>query len=395
MELEGGGFGTRAVHAGQSPEPVTGAIMTPLFLTSTYVQDGVARPRHGHEYARVDNPTRTALEANLAALEGGAHGVAFASGLAAIEAVLKANLSAGDRVVCADNLYGGSERLFRFWERFGVRFDYVNTSDLEALEAAILPDTRLVFLETPTNPLMRITDLAAGAELARAAGALLVVDNTFATPFLQRPLELGADVVVHSTTKYLNGHSDVIGGAVVVRSDEQAERLRYQQMATGAVPGPLDCWLVLRATKTLHLRMRAHSANARALAGHLESHPAVDRVLYPGLASHPQHDLARRQMRDFGGMITVDMGSDDRAEALASGTRIFALAESLGGVESLISVPARMTHASVPEERRQAMGLTGGLVRLSVGVEDVEDLVADLDRALAGVKPRGGASRTG
>jgi len=382
MELEGSGFGTRAVHAGQTPDPATGAIMTPVFHTSTYVQDGVARPRDGHEYARVTNPTRTALERNLAALEGGEHGVAFASGLAAIEAILKANLQSGDGVVCGDNLYGGSERLFRFWERFGVRFEYVDTSDPAALESAIGRGTKLIFLETPTNPLMQLTDLAAAGELARSSGALLVVDNTFATPALQRPLELGADLVVHSTTKYLNGHSDVIGGAVVVRSDEQAERLRYQQMATGAVPGPMDCWLVLRATKTLHLRMRAHCGNARAIAHHLQSHPAVDRVLYPGLESHPQHDLARRQMSDFGGMITVDMGSPQRAETLASSTRIFSLAESLGGVESLISVPARMTHASVPEERKRAMGLTEGLVRLSVGVEDLEDLVADLDRAL-------------
>jgi len=385
MDLEGSGFGTRAVHAGQSPDPETGAIMTPGFHTSTDVQDGVARPRRGHEYARVTNPTRTALERNLAALEKGEHGMAFASGLAAIESVLKANLEAGDRVVCGDNLYGGSERLFRFWERFGVRFQYVDTSDHAALEAAVGTDTRLIFLETPTNPLMQLTDLAAAGELARSSGALLVVDNTFATPALQRPLELGADVVVHSTTKYLNGHSDVIGGAVVVRSDEQAERLRYQQMATGAVPGPLDCWLVLRATKTLHLRMRAHCENAAAIARHLESHTAVDRVLYPGLISHPQHDLARRQMSDFGGMITVDLGSPERAEALASGTRIFALAESLGGVESLISVPARMTHASVPKERKRAMGLTPSLVRLSVGIEDLEDLVADLDRALDAV----------
>jgi len=356
--------------------------MTPLFLTSTYVQDGVARPRAGHEYARVTNPTRTALEGNLASLEGGRHGFAFASGLAAIEAVLKANLSSGDHVVCGDNLYGGSERLFRFWERYGVRFDYVDTSDADRLGNAIRAGTRMVYLETPTNPLMRLTDIAATAEMAREAGAVLVVDNTFATPVLQRPLELGADVVVHSTTKYLNGHSDVVGGAVIVGSDDQAERLRYQQMATGAVPGPLDCWLVLRATKTLHLRMRAHCDSARVIADHLEGHPAVARVLYPGLASHPQHELAQRQMSDFGGMITIDVETAERAETLASGTGLFALAESLGGVESLISVPARMTHASVPDDRRREMGLTDGLVRLSVGVEDVEDLLEDLDQAL-------------
>ena len=382
-ETEGDGFGTRAIHAGQTPDPETGAIMTPLFLTSTYVQDGVAEPRRGHEYARVTNPTRTALEANLASLEGGEHGIAFASGLAAIEAILKANLSTGDHVVCGDNLYGGSERLFRFWERFGVRFDYVDTSDTGALRAAVQPETRLIFLETPTNPLMRLTDLAASAEIAGEVGALLAVDNTFATPFLQRPLELGADLVVHSTTKYLNGHSDVVGGAVIVRSADQDERLRYQQMATGGVPGPLDCWLVLRATKTLHLRMKAHCENARVIADHLVGHPAVGHVFYPGLSTHPQYELARRQMSGFGGMITIDMGTAARAQALATGTRLFSLAESLGGVESLISVPARMTHASLPAERRRSTGLTDGLVRLSVGVEDVADLVADLDRALA------------
>jgi cystathionine beta-lyase/cystathionine gamma-synthase len=382
---DGDGFGTRAVHAGQSPDTETGAIMTPLFLTSTYVQDGVARPRQGHEYARVTNPTRSALEANLASLESGSHGVVFGSGLAAIEAVLKANLVAGDHVLCGDNLYGGSERLFRFWERYGLVFDYVDTSDIGALRDAICPETRMVYLETPTNPLMTLTDLEAGARVARDAGALLVVDNTFATPVLQRPLEMGADIVVHSTTKYLNGHSDVVGGACMVRSGELAEGLRYQQMATGGVPGPMDCWLVLRATKTLHLRMRAHCDNARIIAERLAAHPAVGRVLYPGLPDHPQRELAARQMSDFGGMITVDMETAERAEQLASGTRLFALAESLGGVESLISVPARMTHASLPAERKRAMGLTDGLVRLSVGVEDVADLVRDLEEALESV----------
>lgn len=377
------GFATRAVHAGQSPDRETGAIMTPLFLTSTYVQDGVGSPRLGHEYARVTNPTRSALEANLASLEGGRHGIAFASGLAAIEAVLKANLEAGDHVVCGHNLYGGSERLFRFWERYGVRFEYVDASSTDRLREAVRSDTRLVFLETPTNPLMQLTDLEAAAEIAREAGAVLAVDNTFATPWLQRPLEFGAHVVVHSTTKYLNGHSDVVGGAVVTASDELNEKFHYQQMATGAVPGPLDCWLVLRATKTLHLRMRAHCENAEIVARHLVDHPEVDRVLYPGLPEHPQHELAKRQMKGFGGMITLDMGTAERAAALASRTRIFALAESLGGVESLISVPALMTHASVPPERRAAMGLTEALVRLSVGIEDVEDLVEDLDEALS------------
>jgi cystathionine beta-lyase/cystathionine gamma-synthase len=378
-------FGTLAVHAGQEPEGATGAIITPLYQTSTYVQDGVGRPREGYEYARVTNPTRTALEENLAALEGGRHGLTFGSGLAAIEAIVKANLSAGDHVVCGDNMYGGTERLFRFWERYGVCFEYVDTADLGALESAIRPDTRLVFLETPTNPLMALSDIAACAGIAHATEALLAVDNTFATPYLQRPLDLGADIVMHSTTKYLNGHSDVVGGALIMNSDDQAERYRYQQLATGAVPGPMDCWLLLRATKTLHLRMRAHCDNAEVIATFLAGQPAVERVLYPGLPDHPQHDLAKRQMRGFGGMITVDMGSGERAEALAGSTRLFALAESLGGVESLISVPARMTHASVPAERRAAMGLTDGLVRLSVGVEDVEDLIADLEQALSGL----------
>lgn len=381
----GHGFGTRAVHAGQRPDPSTGAIMTPIFQTSTYVQDGVGRPRDGHEYARVTNPTRTALEANLASLEGGRHGVVFASGLAAIESMLKSDLRAGDHVVSCDNLYGGTERLFRFWERFGIEFDYVDTGDVAAVEAVLRPGTRLVYLETPTNPLMRLSDISECARVAHEAGALLAVDNTFATPYLQRPIERGADIVVHSTTKYLNGHSDVVGGALVVSSDELAEGYRYQQMATGAVPGPMDCWLVLRATKTLHVRMRAHCDSAGRIASWLTSHPEIQAVLYPGLSDHPQHELARSQMAGFGGMITLDMGSRDRAEKLANRTRLFALAESLGGVESLISVPARMTHASLPSERREAMGLTDSLVRLSVGIEDVDDLIADLEQALAGL----------
>ena len=376
------GFGTLAVHAGQQPETRSGAIMTPIFQTSTYVQDGVGETREGHEYARVSNPTRTALEANLAALEAGTAGRCFASGLAATEAVLKATLTRGERVVCGDNLYGGSERLFRFWERFGVEFEFVDTGDPEEVRRALQPGARLLFLETPTNPLMRITDIEACAVAAHDAGALLVVDNTFATPWLQRPLELGADLVVHSTTKYLGGHSDLIGGAVIAASPELDEALGWQQMATGAVPGPMDCYLLLRSTKTLHVRMRAHCDNASRIACFLDEHPDVERVLYPGLPSHPQHDLAKRQMRGFGGMITLDLGSAERARRLAGATRVFSLAESLGGVESLISVPARMTHASVPAERRDRMGLTESLVRLSVGIEDPEDLIADLGAAL-------------
>ena len=376
------GFGTLAVHAGQQPETRSGAIMTPIFQTSTYVQDGVGETREGHEYARVSNPTRTALEANLAALEAGTAGRCFASGLAATEAVLKATLTRGERVVCGDNLYGGSERLFRFWERFGVEFEFVDTGDPEEVRRALQPGARLLFLETPTNPLMRITDIEACAVAAHDAGALLVVDNTFATPWLQRPLELGADLVVHSTTKYLGGHSDLIGGAVIAASPELDEALGWQQMATGAVPGPMDCYLLLRSTKTLHVRMRAHCDNASRIACFLDEHPDVERVLYPGLPNHPQHDLAKRQMRGFGGMITLDLGSAERARRLAGATRVFSLAESLGGVESLISVPARMTHASVPAERRDRMGLTESLVRLSVGIEDPEDLIADLGAAL-------------
>jgi len=376
------GFGTLAVHAGQQPETRSGAIMTPIFQTSTYVQDGVGETREGHEYARVSNPTRTALEANLAALEAGTGGRCFASGLAATEAVLKATLKRGDRVVCGDNLYGGSERLFRFWERFGVEFEFVDTGEVDEVRRAMEPGARLLFLETPTNPLMRITDIEACAGAAHDAGALLVVDNTFATPCLQRPLELGADLVVHSTTKYLGGHSDLIGGAVIVTAPELDEALGWQQMATGAVPGPMDCFLLLRSTKTLHVRMRAHCDNASRIACFLDEHPEVERVLYPGLPDHPQHDLAKRQMQGFGGMITLDVGSAERARRLAGATRLFSLAESLGGVESLISVPARMTHASVPAERREKMGLTESLVRLSVGIEDPEDLIADLAAAL-------------
>jgi len=375
-------FGTLAVHAGQAPDPTTGAIMPPVYQTSTYVQLGLGRHR-GYEYARTQNPTREALEANVAALEGGRFGVAFASGLAAIEAVAKL-LQAGDHVVCGEGVYGGTYRLFdRVWRRFGLEFSFVDTSDLDEVRAALRPTTRLVHLETPTNPTLCLADIAAVAELAHAVGAWLAVDNTFATPFNQRPLELGADLVVHSTTKYLNGHSDVVGGIVVTSNDELHTQLRFLQNATGAVPGPWDCWLVLRGTKTLHLRMAAHNRNGQRVAEWLAQHPKVERVIYPGLPSHPQHALACRQMRGFTGMIAVDLGDEGRAKRFVEGTRLFALAESLGGVESLIGHPLTMTHASVPPERRARLGITPGLVRLSVGVEDVEDLIADLDRALA------------
>ena len=377
------GFETLAIHAGHTPDPMTGAVMPPIYQTSTYVQDGVGEPRGGHEYARVTNPTRTALEENLAALEGGAVGAAFGSGLAAIEAILKALLEEGDHVVCGSNVYGGTERMFRtVWSRFGLGFTYVDTSDLAALRAAMRPETRLVHMETPTNPMMQISDIAACAEIAHEGGALLTVDNTFSTPFLQRPLDLGADIVVHSTTKYLNGHSDVIGGAIVTGDRELGERIRDQQRISGPVPGPLDCWLVLRGIKTLHVRMTRHCENAERVAEFLVGHSAAGNVLYPGLPTHPQHELARRQMQGFGGMISFDAGSFEQARIVAASTRVFQLAESLGGVESLISVPAEMTHASVPEEVREKIGLTSGLVRLSVGIESVDDLIADLGSAL-------------
>lgn len=377
------GLETLAIHAGHTPDPMTGSVMPPIYQTSTYVQDGVGEPRGGHEYARVTNPTRTALEENLAALEGGAVGAAFGSGLAAIEAVLKAVLEEGDHVVCGSNVYGGTERMFRtVWSRFGIDFTYVDTSDLEALRAAMRPQTRLVHIETPTNPMMQISDIAACAEIAHQGGALLTVDNTFPTPFLQRPLSLGADIAVHSTTKYLNGHSDVIGGAIVCGDRNLGERIRDQQRISGPVPGPLDCWLVLRGIKTLHVRMKRHCENAERVAEFLVGHSAAGNVLYPGLPTHPQHALARRQMKGFGGMISFDAGSYERARTVAASTRVFQLAESLGGVESLISVPAEMTHASVPEEVREKIGLTNGLVRLSVGIENVDDLIADLRGAL-------------
>jgi cystathionine beta-lyase/cystathionine gamma-synthase len=380
-------FGTRAVHAGQRPDQETGAIMSPIYQTSTYVQDGLGRHK-GFEYARTRNPTRDALERNVAALEGAAHGFAFASGLAATDAVLKL-LSAGDHVICGSNVYGGTHRIMtQVFERLGLRFAFVDTRDSANIAAAVTDATRMIYVETPTNPMMHLTDLAAVAALARDRELVLVVDNTFATPVLQQPVALGADVVLHSTTKYLNGHSDMVGGMVLTTRDDLAERLAFLQNAVGAVPGPMDCWLALRGTKTLHLRMERHDQNGRRIAAWLAEHPAVLRVYYPGLPSHPQHELARRQMSGFGGMISLDVGSLEAARAAVEHTRVFALAESLGGVESLIGHPASMTHASVPRAMREEMGLTDGLVRLSVGIEDVDDLLEDLERALqAAAKP--------
>ena len=374
-------FATRAVHAGHVGDPLSGAVMTPIYQTSTYIQDGLGRHK-GFEYARTRNPTREALERNVAALEGGHHGFAFGSGLAALDAVMTL-LSAGDHVVSGENVYGGSHRqMTHIWSRLGLSFTFVDGGDTKAVAAAITPATKIVYAETPTNPMMRLCDLAATAELAKRAGALLVVDNTFATPFFQQPLPLGADIVLHSTTKYLNGHSDMIGGLLVTDRDDVAERLGFIQNSVGAVPGPFDCWLALRGTKTLALRMRQHDASGRRIAEWLTQQPRVRKVYYPGLPSHPQYELACRQMTGFGGMISIELGDVAFARRVVERTRIFALAESLGGVESLIGHPASMTHASVPREMRERMGLTDSLVRLSVGIEDVDDLIADLGQAL-------------
>ncbi|MBA3889496.1 MAG: aminotransferase class V-fold PLP-dependent enzyme [Gemmatimonadaceae bacterium] len=376
------GFGTRAIHAGQRPEPHAGAIMTPVYLTSTYVQDGIGRNK-GYEYARGKNPTREALERNVAALEGARHGFAFASGTGCLDSIMKLFRS-GDHIVCGENVYGGTFRLFdRILQNFGLTFSYVDTRDANRIAEACTPNTRAVLVETPTNPLMRITDLTAAAEAAHQAGALLIVDNTFATPFFQLPFQHGADIVFHSTTKYLNGHSDMIGGIALVNDDQLAERLQFILNAAGAIPGPFDAWLALRGTKTLHLRMPRHDANGRQVAAWLAERLGHERVVYPGLESHPQHALAARQMRGFGGMITVELGTQERANAVLEKMRVFSLAESLGGVESLISHPASMTHGSVPADVKARLGITDGMVRLSCGVEDVEDLIGDLAQALA------------
>ena len=374
-------FSTRCLHAGQEPDPSTGAIITPIYQTSTYVQEELGKHK-GYEYARTQNPTREALERNVANIESGTAGFAFASGMAAIGAIATL-LKAGDHVVVSDNTYGGTFRLFdKVLRKFQLSFSYVDTADLDATERAFTPSTRMLFVETPTNPIMRITDLAGAAALAKSRNARLVVDNTFASPAIQRPIEFGADLVVHSTTKYLNGHSDSIGGVVVAVNADDIEWLRFVQNAEGAILSPFDSWLVLRGTKTLALRMAQHNANGLALAEFLSAHPQVRHVYYPGLPSHPQHALASKQMRGFGGMLAFELGSLEAARRVLNGVRLHALAESLGGVESLISHPATMTHASVPAEKRQALGITDGLVRISAGVEDIEDLKADLVQAL-------------
>jgi cystathionine beta-lyase/cystathionine gamma-synthase len=374
-------FSTICLHAGQEPDPSTGAIITPIYQTSTYVQDELGKHK-GFEYGRTQNPTRLALERNIAAIERGKAGYAFASGMAAIGAITTM-LKTGDHVIVSDNTYGGTFRLFdKVLTRYQLAFSYIDTSDLKAVERAFTPATRMLFVETPTNPMFKITDLRAAAELAHRYDARLVVDNTFASPYVQRPIELGADLVTHSTTKYLNGHSDSIGGIVIAVRDDDIEWLKFVQNAAGAILSPFDSFLVLRGTKTLPLRMIQHNANALALAEYLDRHPKVQRVYYPGLPSHPQHELAKRQMHGFGGMLAFELGSLDAARTVLNGVRLHALAESLGGVETLISHPATMTHASVPADRRAALGITDGLVRISAGIEDIDDLKDDLAQAL-------------
>ncbi len=374
-------FSTICIHAGQIPDPSTGAIITPIYQTSTYVQEALGRHK-GYEYARTQNPTRSALEGNLAAMEGGPAAFAFASGLAATGAIMTL-LESGDHVVVTDNTYGGTYRLFeRVLRKSQLDFTYVDTADLDAIRRAIRPATKMLFIETPTNPTLRLTDLEAASAIAHEHQLAVVVDNTFASPYVQRPLELGADLVLHSTTKFLNGHSDSVGGAVIATRDDHIDWLRFIQNAEGAILGPMDAWLVLRGTKTLPVRMERHNASALAVAEYLERHPKVTRVHYPGLAAHPQHALASRQMRGYGGVVSFELGSLDRVRDFLNHVALAALAESLGGVETLISHPASMTHASVPPERRQAIGLTDDMVRISVGLEDLDDLLEDLGQAL-------------
>lgn len=376
-------FETLAIHAGQQSDPNNGAVMTPVYFSSTFEQDAPAKPRAGYEYSRTSNPTRTALQDNLAALESGKWGLAFASGLAATNALCH-RLRPGDHVLATNDLYGGTFRLFkRCFEHFGIAFDFVKASDAAAVERALRPSTRYLFLESPTNPLLSISDLAPLAALAKKRGVLTVVDNTFATPYLQRPLELGADLVLHSLTKYIGGHSDVVAGALIGSDEELRKELAFYQNAVGGQLGPMDAFLVLRGVKTLSLRMERHCANAQRIAEALTQHPLVEKVYYPGLTTHPQHALAARQMKAFGGMVSFELsGGIPAANAFATATELFTLAESLGGVESLVEVPASMTHASIPPEERKKAGLSDGLVRLSVGIEHVDDLLADVQQAI-------------
>ncbi len=376
------GFSTIAIHAGNEPDSATGAVSVPIYQTSTYAQEGVGKHK-GYEYARTQNPTRSALETNIAALEGARFGYAFASGMSATDAVLKL-VKAGEHVILGDNTYGGTFRLFnRVLSNYGVEFDLVDTTDISAVERAFKPNTKMVFVETPTNPVMSVTDLKAVSDVAHAQGAKVVCDNTFMSPYLQRPLEFGVDIVVHSTTKYLNGHSDSVGGFVALNDAADAEWIQFIQNSVGAILSPFDSFLVLRGTKTLAIRMEAHDRNGRQVASFLAEHPKIQKVYYPGLASHPQHELAARQQKGFGGMVAFETGSLDNAKNVLESVKLCILGESLGGVESLISHPATMTHASVPPEKRQQLGITDGLVRISVGIEDVEDIIGDLDQALS------------
>jgi len=376
-------FGTKVIHAGLEPDPTTGAIMTPIYQTSTYVQDAVGAHK-GYEYSRTHNPTRDALQKNLAALENGKYGLCFASGMAATDTIIKL-LSPGDEVISTNDLYGGSYRIFtQIFEKYGIKFHFTSMDSISKIETLINNNTRLIWIETPTNPLMNIIDIEAATELAKKHDIIVAVDNTFCTPYLQNPLDLGADIVVHSVTKYIAGHSDVVMGAIVVNDVELLDRLAFIQNASGGVPGPQDCFLVLRGIKTLHIRMDRHCQNAKEIVRFLEEHPKVDQLLWPGLTTHPNHEVAKKQMNDFGGMISFTLKGDDVDEAMAILTRFryFSLAESLGGVESLVGHPATMTHASIPKEEREKSGLKDSLIRLSVGIEDVEDLMDDLKKAL-------------
>lgn len=374
---------TKYIHAGATPDPSTGAIMTPIFQTSTYVQEAPAVNK-GFEYARSQNPTRKALEEALAIIENGKFGLAFSSGVAATDAVIKL-LQPGDEVICGNDMYGGTYRLFtKVFAKFGINFNYVNTTDINNVQKAVTDKTKLIWIETPTNPLMNVTDIAAAAAIAKSKKILLAVDNTFASPALQNPLDLGADIVMHSVTKYLGGHSDVIQGALVIKDPELREQLYFIQKSCGAVPGPMDCFLVLRGIKTLGVRMKAHCENGKVIANWLRNHPKVAKVYWPGFEDHPNHAIAKKQMRDFGGMLSFELKNDNVAEAkrVLSSTHLFSLAESLGGVESLINHPASMTHASIPREERIKNGLSDGLIRLSVGIEDADDLINDLNNAI-------------
>jgi cystathionine beta-lyase/cystathionine gamma-synthase len=378
------GFATRAIHTGQEPDPLTGAVTVPIYPTSTYVQQGIGEHK-GYEYSRVSNPTRSRLQQNLAALEGGVAARVFASGMAAINAIASM-LKSGDHVVCGNDLYGGTPRLFnQVWADFGLEFSYVDTSDADNVERAIRKNTRMVYVETPTNPLMRLSDLAAISKICRRKKIQLAVDNTFMTPYFQQPIALGADMVVHSTTKFLNGHSDGLGGVVVCTTAEQGEKLAFLQKAAGAILSPFECWLVLRGVKTLAARMEIHDRSGRMVAEFLASHKKVQGVFYPGLANHPQHALAKRQMSGFGSMITFETGSLKNANKMLKKVRVCSLGESLGGVETLISHPATMTHAALGEKGRKVIGITDGMVRISVGIEDVDDIIEDLDRGLAAI----------